>query len=138
MRDQYWKRYKPNELEDLIHEKPLTEEGLRMVSANSHIQVSYVPFENPKTGGLVAYFGCENLVPKYHVFLNSASSRTEHIESFAHELFHIYYRCGYTYLDGENGRLVDKIIEKESVRALTKYSLVIKSILDACPEVNIT
>jgi hypothetical protein len=135
MEDKHWKRHTPQELEAKIKDQPITEESLRMLASSSCIQISGIPFENPKSQGLTMYCGCENGIPRYHVVLNRLSPHEDCIETFAHELVHIHYRCGATYSDGENGRLVEEIIERESAIAVTKYPHLIASILEACPKV---
>jgi len=129
--DQYWKRYKPEELEEKIKNNPVTEKGLQMLTSNNHIQVSFVIFENPQSKGVVMYCGCTNGIPKYHIVLNKLSLPKECIETFAHELIHVYYNCGGTYLNAGHKQAIEELIEKEAIAAATTYSFVIESILRA-------
>lgn len=129
-KDRYWKRFKPEELKTKMLEQPVTREGLRKLVLNSCIEASIIDFENPEGKGVTMYCGCDEGAPKYFVVLNGLRPHKEQAETFAHELVHIYYGCGAACLGVE--KLVEDIVERESVKLITKYRALVESILLEC------
>jgi hypothetical protein len=127
----YWKRYKSEELEATIKDNPITEEKLLNFISNSHIGVSY-PFSSSINIGISCYHGCNNGRPCYDIDLCYTSTHEEQIETFSHELVHIFYGCGFS-ADGKEGLSIEDIIDRESVKLLSNHKNMVISILDSLP-----
>jgi hypothetical protein len=133
-KEEHWKRYRYKELEATIKDNPITKEKLLNLISTSYIGVSY-PFYSSKDIGLSCYYGCQNknFFPNYQIDLNRGVSRNKQINTFAHELIHIFYRCGFSSSESKEGLRIEDLIEKESVLLASKHRPLLISILDSLP-----
>jgi hypothetical protein len=133
--EEHWKCYRYKELEAIIKDNPITGEKLLNFISTSYIGVTY-PFSDPsKDIGISCYYGCRNrnFFPNYQICLNGTISRNKQINTFAHELTHIFYRCGFS-SDSKEGLLIEDLIEKESLLLASKHRPLLASILKSLPK----